>query len=389
MPILVKHNFISPVTDAGNPNELGPDEWNDAHAFTMSSGFILGRTSAGQGAVQELPVGDFATSAALTSLSNSVASLGALGQNLLINGEKNIDQVNNGASITIAAGTTGYPVDRWAVFNNTPGANVTAQRVSGFSGFSNALRITGSAGNTGASLYQRCEAASVSYLSSSSVVLSVSMQASANRTVTWQCRHANAADTWTASTQIATGTISVTTSPQRFDIPITLSAQSSNGVQIQFDFGALGAGAWVDVTGSSLIPGATAQAFSRRPFGLELSLAQRFLPVWNYRSGNDLVGFGYSISTTQSLIMVPFSVTPRVAPTNISVVNPTFFVLRNGSNAGNFATGFAINAMSSFSAGSIVVTTTAGAPTIAAGDGAYLFSGTAPSQIVFTGCELN
>ncbi len=27
----LKHTFVSPVTDLGNPNEVGPDEWNDNH----------------------------------------------------------------------------------------------------------------------------------------------------------------------------------------------------------------------------------------------------------------------------------------------------------------------------------------------------------------------
>lgn len=59
MAILVKHNFNSPIADSGNPNEIGPNEWNDGHAFTMATGFILGRTSAGAGVVQELPIANF------------------------------------------------------------------------------------------------------------------------------------------------------------------------------------------------------------------------------------------------------------------------------------------------------------------------------------------
>ena len=50
----INHNFVSPVADQANPGEVGPDEWNDTHAFTMASGFVLGRTSAGPGAVEEL-----------------------------------------------------------------------------------------------------------------------------------------------------------------------------------------------------------------------------------------------------------------------------------------------------------------------------------------------
>lgn len=31
----VIHRFTSPVTDAGNANEVGPSEWNDAHKFDI------------------------------------------------------------------------------------------------------------------------------------------------------------------------------------------------------------------------------------------------------------------------------------------------------------------------------------------------------------------
>jgi len=34
MPISVTHTFVSPVTDAGDPNEVGPNEWNAAHTVT-------------------------------------------------------------------------------------------------------------------------------------------------------------------------------------------------------------------------------------------------------------------------------------------------------------------------------------------------------------------
>jgi hypothetical protein len=329
MAILVKHNFVSPVIDAGNPNELGPDEWNDAHALTMSSGFILGRTSAGVGTVQELPVTDFATSAALTALSNSVSGLSSLGQNLLINGELQIDQANNGSSITIAAAATGYPMDRWGVLNSG-GASITAGRTGfGTLGFSSCLRCTGAAGNTGVVVYQRIEGISIAHLASANVLLSAVLQASANRTVTWSARYANTLDNWAASTEFATGTINVTASPQRFDIPMTLASQAANGVQIAFSYGALGSGAAVDFTGASMIPGSTAQTYIRRPFGLELALCQRFL--WKPQA---TAGFSaYASAAGQGFYLIDrFPVTMRASPVattaygtavNLSNASPT------------------------------------------------------------------
>lgn len=41
------HTFVSPIADTGDPNEVGPDEWNDRHVercfFNVS--LVLGRVS--------------------------------------------------------------------------------------------------------------------------------------------------------------------------------------------------------------------------------------------------------------------------------------------------------------------------------------------------------
>lgn len=53
MAISLKHSFVSPVLDEVNPNEVGPDEWNAEHLFTMAADRLLGRLTTA-GAVQEL-----------------------------------------------------------------------------------------------------------------------------------------------------------------------------------------------------------------------------------------------------------------------------------------------------------------------------------------------
>lgn len=54
MTISLKHAFTSPVTDQGNPDEVGPDEWNAEHTLTQAADRILGRVTAGAGATEEL-----------------------------------------------------------------------------------------------------------------------------------------------------------------------------------------------------------------------------------------------------------------------------------------------------------------------------------------------
>jgi len=51
MAVSVTHAFVSPVADQGNPNEVGPNEWNDAH------------TVVGLGTAAEADSTDFATAA--------------------------------------------------------------------------------------------------------------------------------------------------------------------------------------------------------------------------------------------------------------------------------------------------------------------------------------
>lgn len=54
MAISLKHAFESPVTDAGNPDEVSPDDWNAEHVLTQAQDRILGRVSSGTGATEEL-----------------------------------------------------------------------------------------------------------------------------------------------------------------------------------------------------------------------------------------------------------------------------------------------------------------------------------------------
>ena len=54
MAISLKHAFNSPVADAGDPNEVGPNEWNAEHLLTMATARMLGRVTAGTGAAEEL-----------------------------------------------------------------------------------------------------------------------------------------------------------------------------------------------------------------------------------------------------------------------------------------------------------------------------------------------
>lgn len=64
MTISLKHAKTSTVDDSGNTTLVQPSDWNDEHTLTQATNTVLGRTSAGSGATEEL------SAAALRTLIN-------------------------------------------------------------------------------------------------------------------------------------------------------------------------------------------------------------------------------------------------------------------------------------------------------------------------------
>jgi len=54
MAIEVTHSFTNPKADGPDDTIVRPSDWNAGHVLTMATGFVLGRTTAGAGAVEEL-----------------------------------------------------------------------------------------------------------------------------------------------------------------------------------------------------------------------------------------------------------------------------------------------------------------------------------------------
>jgi hypothetical protein len=57
MPVSLKHTTQAAGTDAGN-GEIAKSEWNDEHTLTLDTAKLLGRTTAGTGAVEEVSLLD-------------------------------------------------------------------------------------------------------------------------------------------------------------------------------------------------------------------------------------------------------------------------------------------------------------------------------------------
>lgn len=71
MTLSLKHTFVSPVSDNADPNQVQPSHWNGEHTFTMATARMLGRTTAGDGAVEELTDAAVKTFLALDNVNNT------------------------------------------------------------------------------------------------------------------------------------------------------------------------------------------------------------------------------------------------------------------------------------------------------------------------------
>jgi hypothetical protein len=75
--VSAKHKFTNPKGDPADTTIVRPSNWNDEHALTMATGNVLGRTTAGIGAVEELPTS--AAGAAMLAAADAPAQRTLLG----------------------------------------------------------------------------------------------------------------------------------------------------------------------------------------------------------------------------------------------------------------------------------------------------------------------
>lgn len=129
-----------------------------------------------------------------------------------------------------------------------------------------------------------------------------------------------------------------------------------------------------DIAQVQLEEGSVATPFEHRPYGLELSLCQRYLPSFTGYAGVGTVRLG-----TTAAITIPFKVEPRVPPTGM-----TFIGYGGIQNSGDW-----VEMTGTFSSASRTSANTLwsnGAATMTVGQGSQLLLGT--NTILFTGCEL-
>ena len=74
----------------------------------------------------------------------------------------------------------------------------------------------------------------------------------------------------------------------------------------------------IEIADAQLEEGSVATPFEQRPYGLELSLCQRYLPYRSYLNNYTNHGSGFCSSTTQATIEIPTHTTARTIPTTLT-----------------------------------------------------------------------
>jgi len=142
-------------------------------------------------------------------------------------------------------------------------------------------------------------------------------------------------------------------------------------------------GATFYITGVQLEVGSTATSFDYRPYGTELQLCQRYLPAFNATATTQPVCYSSTYNTSNGKAFYTFQVQPRVAPTGVTIANPSYFSIETPGAGTGAATSAAFNRAST----SVADITFSSSAAFFTGAGVLVTNNSA-AQILFTGCEL-
>lgn len=201
---------------------------------------------------------------------------------------------------------------------------------------------------------------------------------------------ANAADDFSATTLLATGSVVSVPSgtPTLVTQTITFgSSDASNGLQLSQKFASVGAVTGKDfwIGDVQLTPGSVVTTKEQRPIEVEYALCERYLPAFIGSGTTDDVSDGWCPSTSTGYGRFNFVVTPRVPPTGITVSSAGHFNYTQTNGTTSVVTALVFVRASTKLA--TMQATGTGTPYTADAKG-YLQAISASAKILFTGCQL-
>ena len=237
-------------------------------------------------------------------------------RNRLINGDFRIAQRG---TVTLP----GYPADRWS--GSYVGSAPTAALVTGanFSAqTSTVLQITGAAGNTSCTITQRIEASNIRDIAGLQATVSGWLYQTSGSTVNVAVSYAyptTTTDDFTSRTTGATQNVSVPSGAwTQFSITWTLNSGVQRGLQLQFDTPAIAATKVYSFGNIQIEKGPTATQFETRPYGLELTMCQRYYQILQGSSG---VALGVNTAKLGGTLSVLMRAAPSVStPAGVLII---------------------------------------------------------------------
>jgi hypothetical protein len=352
---------------------------------------------------------------------NSASTFGF--KNRIINGDMRIDQRNVGASVTITnTGANTYTLDRWFAYGSAA-SKFSVQQDAGAvtppTGFTDYLGVTSLAATSVGSTDQYVIGQFIEGFNSAdlawgtanaaTVTMSFWVRSSLTGTFGGVLRNSgfnrsypfaytiNAANTWEQKSITITGDTTgtwLTTNGVGIGIYFGLGVGSSlsgtagswSGSNFTSVTGATSvvgtSGATFYITGVQLEKGSTATSFDYRPYGTELDLCLRYLPVVLYGDG-DVAGSGVCAGTATNFnIAMPFKVQARSKATGLTASSAGHFFVQASTGGGTVSN----TAFGSGGVNGAYVTFTAPAGTT--GQSCWIQTINASAKLYFTGCEL-
>lgn len=368
MAALVAHLKVSAKSDSADATLVQPSDWNQSHVFTCDSGKLLGRSTAGTGAVEEIdiPAGGLA---GVTAVDGKVAKAGDTmtgnltvpslnsGQlaglrNTLINGAFGINQAAPSSNTDDT-----YAHDQWYVLTQT-GAVAVSTLTDVEDGLPTMARLTQSQVTSQRMGYaQIIEGRDCKQLRGKQVTFRFGrtrMSAAGNIRIavlewtgTEDAVTSDVVSDWTSATYTAGNffigsgitvssvvqqTLAANTLTDGSAVTVTLGSSFNNLIVFAWTEAAAAQNVTFDLGRAQLEAGAEATPFEVRPYAVEMMLCQRYYYRINATAVNQSYGNGYTVSTTVAAGVTTFPVAMRAPPTaleqsgtaaNYSIATPT------------------------------------------------------------------
>jgi hypothetical protein len=245
--------------------------------------------------------------------------------------------------------------------------------------------------NTNLQILQSIESLNAVALAGKTVTISGLFAASTSTTLVIDVVYSTSTNvtpsgSWTAATTVTagSGTVSTTASFSRITGVYTIPS-TAKSVMARVTSSSVASGTSVYVAQVQLEIGSVPTTFTLTGGTIqgELAACQRYLPAVFVNTEN----FGFAYSTTGTQFYGTFGVTPRVAPTGLTISSLSDFTVYSQNFSSGTPTAIIRNAAST-STYSFTVTTTAASLTIVAGQPAKLQITGTNGYALFTGCEL-